>query len=389
MTTEVRGDEAHNGLERVEETLPSEMYFDPGHHERELDCIWYRNWVYLCRADALEGPGSYRTFDLGSQQILLLRDEAGSLRAYHNTCRHRGAQLCRAESGRFGAKRIVCPYHRWSYSLQGALLRTSSLSEPENFDKADYPLYDIVVEDWAGFVFVNLVGGGASVEACFDRESERLDSWPLADLAVGHSYRTVLDCNWKIFWDNFNECLHCPGVHPELSRLVPLYGRGIFAERDDPRWREHRDSSDPKYRGGLRRGADTWSGDGQAQGPTFQGLSDQERRAGHTFASIPPSLYLVAHVDYVRAVRLRPLGPERTELLAEWLFPPESLAEASLDPAEVAAFAILVMEQDAEVCALNQRGLRALNHRAGALMPEEYVLKRFHDWVRAQLDERP
>lgn len=387
----VQTDDSYNGLRRAEETLPSRYYFDPAHHERELAAIWYRNWVYLCRARSLETPGSYRTFDLGTQQVLLLRDQSGRLRAFHNTCRHRGSRLCPAEAGRFASKRIVCPYHRWTYSLEGKLLRTSSLAEPEGFDPADHPLYDVAVREWGGFVFVNLAGDdGPSVERSFDRDSARLDHWPLEDLVVGHSYRRVLECNWKLFWDNFNECLHCPGVHPELCSLVPIYGRAIMTERDDPRWRAHSGANDPRhddprYTGGLRRGAATWSSDGQAHGMTFQGLSDEERRAGQTFVTCLPSVFVVAHVDYVRAVRLRPLGPERTELVAEWLFPPETLADPAFDPANVVEFATLVMEQDAAACELNQRGLRSLRHDKGVLMPEEYLLKRFHDWVRAEL----
>jgi Rieske 2Fe-2S family protein len=387
MTVQTTGDDLYTGLRQAEKTLPSHFYFDQAHYERELSAIWYRNWIYLCRASALERPGSYRTFDLGSQQILLVRDDEGRLRAFHNTCRHRGARLCPKDSGRFAAKRIVCPYHRWTYSLQGALKRTSSLAKPEGFDPADYPLYDVAVSEWVGFVFINLAGDdGPSVEESFDRDSARLDHWPLEDLEVGHSYRKVLDCNWKLFWDNFNECLHCPGVHPELCSLVPIYGRAIMAEHDDPRWREHGAQDDPRYKGGLRHGAATWSTDGHSQGATFQGLSEEEVRAGQTFVTCLPSVFVVAHVDYVRSVRLRPLGPERTELVAEWLFPPETLANPDFDPAKVIEFPTLVMEQDARVCELNQQGLRALRHETGVLMPEEYILKRFHDWVRAELE---
>ncbi len=386
MSVQTLFDDDYNGLTTVEETLPSRAYYDTGHYQQELERIWYRNWVYLCTARSLAAPRSYRTFELGSQQILLLRDEAGRLRAFHNTCRHRGSRLCRAEEGRFAAKRIVCPYHRWAYSLQGELQRTSSLASAEGFDRADYPLYDIAVAEWGGFVFVNLAGDdGRSIEDNFDRDSGRLDHWPLEDLVVGHAYRKTLACNWKVFWDNFNECLHCPGVHPELCSLVPIYGRGIIAERDDPRWRDHEASEDPKFKGGLRRDADTWSLDGGTQGATFQGLSDQERRAGQTFVTSLPSAFVVAHVDYVRVVRLRPLGPEQTELTAEWLFPPETLADPAFDAAKTAEFATLVMEQDAEVCELNQRGLHALPHNAGVLMHEEYYVKGFHDWVRAQM----
>ncbi len=388
MTAETVGDDGYNGLRSVEDTLPSHTYFDADHYERELAAIWYRNWVYLCRAKSLEKPGSYRTFDLGTQQILLLRDEEGRLRAFHNTCRHRGSRLCRAEEGRFTAKRIVCPYHRWTYSLQGKLLRTSSLACPEGFDSEDFPLYDVAVADWGGFVFINLAGDeGPSLEQSFDRASARLDHWPLEDLIVGHSFRKILQCNWKLFWDNFNECLHCPGVHPELSNLVPIYGRALIAERDDPRWREYAALDDPKFKEGLRHDAATWSMDGQAHGETFQGLSDEERRAGQSFATILPSMYVVAHVDYVRVIRLRPIGPEQTELVAQWLFPPETLADAAFDPANIVEFATLVMEQDAEACALNQRGLHSLRHDKGVLMPEEYIVKWFQDWVRTELQK--
>src|SRR5690606_33647526 len=98
----------------------------------------------------------------------------------------------------------------------------------------------------------------------FDPASADLSNWPLADLVVGHSFRKEMACNWKIFWENFNECLHCPGVHPELSALVPIYGRGLMARHDDPDWQEHANDDAPEYAGTLREGAETWSGDGQA-----------------------------------------------------------------------------------------------------------------------------
>ena len=386
MTARRTPDEDYNGLRHPEETLPSHFYFDPAHYERELQAIWYRNWIYLCRAGSLETPGSFRTFQIGSQQVLLLRDEVGRLRAFHNTCRHRGAQLCRAKSGRFQTKRIVCPYHRWTYSLQGELRRISSLHCPADFNLADYPLYDIAVAEWGGFVYVNLAGaGGASLEESFDRAPGRLANWPLADLVVGHSYRKVMACNWKLFWENFNECLHCPGVHPELCKLVPIYGRAIMTERDDRHWREHAGTDDPKYKGGLRRDAATWSLDGRSHSRAFKGLSDEERRAGQTYVSRLPATFVVGHVDYVRVVRLLPLGPEQTELTAEWLFLPDVVAEPDFNPANIVEFAALVMDQDAEICEINQRGLRSLRHATGVLMPEEYLLKKFHDWVRAAL----
>ena len=128
---------------------------------------------------------------------------------------------------------------------------------------------------------------------------------------------------------------------------------------------------------------ETWSRDGRALSHTFAGLSERERAAGQSYAMNLPSMFIVGHVDYVRTVRLVPLGPERTELTAEWLFLPEALAEPDCDLDNIVSFGATVLEEDAAVCEINQRGLRALPHKAGILMPEEYDLHRFHEWVRA------
>jgi Rieske 2Fe-2S family protein len=216
-------------------------------------------------------------------------------------------------------------------------------------------------------------------------QSDRLDNWPLDTLVSGYTFAKVMNCNWKIFWENFNECLHCPSVHPELCDTVPIYGRAIMGERDDPHFPDHSGSDDPLSKGGLRPGAATWSMDGRQQGVGFPGLTEAERRAGQSYVTSLPSSFIVAHVDYVRVVRLRPFGPETTELHAEWLFPKETLEDACFDLANVTDFGTTVMEQDAQVCELNQRGLRSIRHHAGVLMAEEYYLKRFHDWVNAAI----
>jgi Rieske 2Fe-2S family protein len=143
---------------------------------------------------------------------------------------------------------------------------------------------------------------------------------------------------------------------------------------------------DSKPRRNLKSGAETWTPDGKPSGPVFNGLSDAEREAGYTFVTLWPSVYVVAHVDYVRAVRLEPLGPERTRLVAEWYFPPATLAQENFDAAEVASFAKLVMTQDGEAAEMNQRGLSSPWHVRGRLMPEEYEIHRFHRWLLKEME---
>ncbi len=375
----------YNGLLAPEPTLPSRDYFAAEAFERDLKAIWHRNWVHVCRASELAEPLSFRTFRLGTQDVLIVRDETGVLRAFHNTCRHRGSQLCQAEKGRLKARLITCPYHAWSYSLRGDLVRAPSKALPDGFDKADYPLYDVALAEWRGFLFINLDPDTATTPASsFDPASGDLSNWPLENLVAGHRFTKLMKCNWKIFWENFNECLHCPGVHKHLSQLVPIYGRGLMARHDDPEWERHADNDAPEFSGGLKAGAETWSQDGRAHGPKFLDLSAAEQAAGQTYATHLPSMFVVGHVDYVRTVSLRPIGPEETELTAEWLFTPQALASESLELDNIVSFGKQVLEEDAAVCELNQRGLHSARHEAGVLMPEEYDIKRFHDWVRAE-----
>ena len=375
----------YHGLRQAEATLPASAYFDQAEYQRDLDAIWYRRWVVVCRAADIGEPLAYRVFRIGTQEILVVCDETGVLRAFHNTCRHRGSQLCGESAGRLKARLLTCPYHSWSYSLRGDLVRVPSKTLPEGFLKADYPLYAVSLSVWRGFVFVNLDENAKdTVAETFDQGAADLSNWPLEDLATGHVFTKVMNCNWKIFWENFNECLHCPNVHRHLSKLVPIYGRGLMSRHDDPDWALHADNDAPEFSGGLREGAETWSEDGCAHGPVFQGLTEKERAAGQTYAAHLPSMFIVGHVDYVRTVRLMPLGPEQTQLTAEWLFPPDALSSGQADLDNIVSFGTRVLEEDAAVCEINQRGLHALRHQAGVLMPEEYELHRFHQWVREQ-----
>jgi glycine betaine catabolism A len=165
QTTPDATDNRYNGLQEHTKGLPADVYFDPRHYERELQRIWYRNWVYVGRSSDVQRPRSFRAFELGDQKLLLVRDDAGELQGFHNTCRHRGAALCRDNEGVLRSGSIICPYHAWTYNLQGDLLRTSSKRHADGFDVANFPLYKIRVHEWRGFVFAAL----ADIPPPFDR----------------------------------------------------------------------------------------------------------------------------------------------------------------------------------------------------------------------------
>ena len=377
-----------NGLTAAQPTLPYRYYLDEAQLQRELDSIWSRNWIYLCRAETLVASGDYRVFEVGGREIIVLRDNENRLRAYRNSCRHRGSTLCQDDSGCFKGGRIICPYHSWMYDLQGRLQATGTARAVPGFDKEHHALTKVALAEWGGFVFVNLDGAKAKpFEQALAEELEPLANWPLAELRVGHRFSKTLDCNWKLFWENFNECLHCPKVHPGLCQLVPIYRRGIMVRNDDPDWRQRGD--EPKYSGRLREGAETWSPDGKAVTATFTGLTEAERQRGHTYAVALPSLFIVGHVDYVRSVQITPLGAERMRIDAEWFMLPEALDNPDLDLPALAAFAEQVMREDGAICETNHRGLRSSADEHGVLMQEEYEVFAFQEWIRRELGETP
>ncbi len=368
-------------------SLPASWYYDPAQHERELKAIWSKSWNYVCRSDTLDERLAYKTITVGNQNVVVLRDREGALKAFYNTCRHRGSVLCTEKEGKLGSALLVCPYHQWSFAADdGRLVKVSSFEEPAGFDKADYGLFPVALVEWRGCVFINLdPTAEPDPDALFHRSSENLANFPMETMVVAHTWRAEVACNWKSFWENFNECLHCPSVHPELTELVPLYGRRIVNPKDLPDWVDHEGSEDPKYRGGLRDGGETWSHDGSAQGHVIKELTEDDLARGQTYATTYPSMFIGAYPDHARIVRLLPLGPEKMELQMEWLFPQETLDDPSYDIKNVVDFAIMVVEQDSKACEISQLGLHSAPFEGGVLMPEEYHVRDFHTWVKAEL----
>ncbi len=378
----------YNGLTQAAPSLPADWYHDAEHFRAEMQAVWSKHWLYLCRSAALDVARAFQTLSVGDQNILVLRTRAGRLAGYFNVCRHRGSILVTETAGVLPSASLTCPYHQWCYGGEnGGLIGTSSYGDPADFNRADYSLFPISVREWRGFVFINLDPDAVwDDDAAFQRGADKLRGYPLEKLVSGHRWVKRIDCNWKLFWENFNECLHCAWVHPGLSKLVPLYSRRLINEKDRPDWRAHAQDPDPKYRGGLRAGAETWSKDGSAQGRVMPELSRTDVARGQLYAVALPSAYIGCYADHARIVRLLPLGPECIELTVEWLFPRETLNDANYDPANVIDFAVSVLEEDGRACALNQRGLHAAPFQGGVLMPEEYHLKTFHDWLRASLN---
>ncbi|MDH5797862.1 MAG: aromatic ring-hydroxylating dioxygenase subunit alpha [Paracoccaceae bacterium] len=361
-------------LDHCPKTLPAEAYLDPNWFQREQEAIWHRDWVYIGRLSDLPEK-TLRRFTVCNQSILIAHGDNGQISAFLNVCRHRGAEMCGVEDRTFNGRLITCPYHSWAYDIQGHLRSTAFATPTADFDKTEYGLFPVAYKVWCGCIFVSLAE--TPPEFSPDVGVDALNSWPMTELVTGHEFETDLACNWKIFWENYNECLHCPGIHPALSARVPVYRQGVMSANET--------SGTPFDGPVLAENAVTWTVDGKTCGPEFSDLSDDERKTAHNFVTVYPNMFVVAHVDYVRIVSLQPLSAERTKLKAEWLFLPETISAPGFDLPNVVDFATTVLLEDGAACEMNQRGLHSKGYRSGRLMPQEFDIAKFHDWVRSRM----
>jgi len=354
------------GETRLEATLPGASYCEPAVLEREWERVFYRTWLCAGREERVREPGDFLTLTVGRESVLVVRDRDARLRAFYNVCRHRGSRLCSAEEGRLKGS-LTCPYHAWTYALDGRLIGTPHLWQSE-LQREEFSLHAVAVDTWGGFLFVNLEGERAGTLA--DQlgpipERDRRD--PLTEMRVGARAVHEVACNWKILVENYMECYHCPGVHPELCDLVPLYRKGIV------------DSAGTDVIAYFREGACTFTLNGTTRRPLLSGLSEDEKRM-YNGEMIYPTLMLNLFPDYAQYRALSPLAPDRTRIVTEWLFERSTMERPDFDPRDAVEFINLIARQDWDVCERVQQGVASRSHSHGVYVPQETGALDFKAW---------
>ena len=354
-------------LKKLERGLPAGWYRDPEHYARELETFWYGRWIAACREEEIPCAGDWRVVRIGTQTILVTRNESGELRAFHNTCRHRGSILCTEETGSFARGRIVCPYHSWTYDLAGRLVATPRRMETPDFDMKKFSLFEVGLQTWGGFVFVRLSG------------TKKLDlakefkNYGLKNLRIGKRIVADVKANWKLLAENFSECFHCPPVHPELCRIVTAY-------QEAGAWGLRGKEAKPEF----KRGAATLTLDGSARLPSFRGLNKAERQTIYVPWMLPPNLFLNVQPDYVNSHLMFPTGPQSVRIVYDWLFEPKHMPRGA-DLEHYTALWEVTNRQDARNCEWQQQGLQSREFKHGHYIPQEFDCHRFAQWLRAGL----
>jgi Rieske 2Fe-2S family protein len=347
----------------MERTLPRASYLSPEAFDRERERIFWREWFVVGRAEELAGQGDYVVKDVAGESILVVRTRAGALSAYYNVCRHRGSQLVPSGgAGCFGGG-IRCPYHSWTYTLEGELRTAPFLEESDGLARGDLSLHPVGVDVWGGFVFVHLTPGeatrrGHTLAGQLGAVPGRLERYPLAELRVARRIEYEVRANWKVVLENYNECYHCGPVHPELCRLVPAFKQRGGSELDWERGIPHRD------------GAWTFTATGTSNRLPFEGLSDDERTR-HKGELIYPNLMLSLSAEHVAAFYVLPRGPDHTTIVNEFLFHPDEMAKPDFAPADAVDFWDLVNRQDWAICESVQRGMSSRVFERGYYAPME------------------
>jgi glycine betaine catabolism A len=357
-----------------EASLPRAAYVDEAFLDREREGLWWREWVAVGREEQLPEAGDFLSVDLAGERVIVVRTRAGGLSAHYDVCRHRGSRLTTAEqrpdpgtggapgpSGRFKGV-IRCPYHSWCYELDGAVRNAPYLGEADAFDPEDFGLHPVALDTWGGWVFVNAsperVAAGHTLARQLGEIPARIARYPLAGLRAARRIVYDVRANWKVIVENYNECYHCAGVHPELCRIVPAFRDRGGSNLD---W----DNGVPQAEGTF-----TFTLTGVTDRAPFPGLDELER-IRHKGELVYPNLMISLSADHVAAFTLVPKGPDRTLVVVDWLFHPDEMAKPAFDPADAVDFWDLVNRQDWAVCEGVQDGMTSRRFRFGWFAPME------------------
>jgi Rieske 2Fe-2S family protein len=359
------------------QTLPGRYFTSPEIFAEESEKIFLQRWLCVGREERIARPGQYFLQTIGAESVIVLRDRHNQVRAFYNVCRHRGTRLCEEHEGQF-AGTIQCPYHAWTYALDGQLVGAPSADTIEDFDKAEWPLHPVAVATWEGFIFINLAAAPEPFAEAFAPLLGRFSRFNLPALAAYRRIDYDLTCNWKFVVQNYSECYHCPLVHPALVKLSP------------PTSGENDLFTGP-FLGGymdIVDASESLTLSGRSCGVMVSDLPQDDLKRVYYY-SLFPNMLLSLHPDYVMYHTIWPKGPASTLVTCEWLFHPDTLGNPAFNPQDGVDFWDLTNRQDWHVCELSQAGVQSKAYTPGPYSRREGLSAAFDQEVLKALGHRP
>jgi glycine betaine catabolism A len=361
-----------SGTSAPEKSLPQEYFVSPEVFADEQAEIFSKHWLLVGHQSQIASVGDYVVQRVNGESLIVIRDKTGEIHGFFNVCRHRGTRLIENANGRCAT--IQCPYHAWTYGLDGRLIGAPHMDEVPGFDKADYSLHQVDLGLWEGFIFVNLAEGTRlraeatarqargdfiSLERWFAPLAGKFSHWNMSILRPAKRVEYDVRANWKLMFENYSECYHCPGVHPTLSKISPYDS----AEND---------LTEGPFLGGFMK-------INQGKSLTMSGnacalpLGKIENPQQVFYYSVFPNMLLSMHPEYVMVHQLWPQSPDRTLIVCDWFFHPDAFARSDFNPEDAIEFWDMTNKQDWHVCELSQQGIASRAYRPGPYSPRESI----------------
>ena len=360
-------------------TLAGHFYTDADVFAREQQFVFEQMWFCAVRSSDLAKPGAFRKVQVGRESVLVIRGRDGGLRAFLNICRHRGAQLCTEPSGEL-KRNLQCPYHAWTYGLDGRLVAAPNLTKMPDVDRVEYGLHEVHLREWLGYAWVSLAAEPPSFEddvqgAVAERlgDLDAIEHYETQDLEVGRRITYDVKANWKLIIENFMECYHCATIHPELTEVLPEFADGFAAQYFVGHGAE------------FAEDAQGFTVDGSEGFDRLPGVADDQDRRYYAI-TVKPTVFINLVPDHVIVHRMFPLAADRTIVECDWLYSKDVVASGKDVSRSVELFH-RVNEQDFEACVRTQPAMSSRAYRdGGVLVPSEHHIGAFHDWLLAQID---
>ncbi len=344
-------------------TLGAKYYTAAEIYDLETERIFNGHWLCVGRESEIVEAGSCLPVQVEGESLLLARDNEHQLHGFFNVCRHRGTRLCEESVGK--RRSIVCPYHGWTYGFNGKLLSAPNMTESQCVSVGDLGLKPVATASWCGFVFVNF-SADCQFEMAYQPLGGKFDKWSLDELVPVSRRVYDVQANWKLIFQNYNECYHCPRIHPALN-LLSSYRTA------------RNDLEEGPFLGGpmqLSDGVSSMSTTGQACAQALPRLTEIERRQVYYY-SLFPTLLLSPHPDYVLVHRIERQSLSLTRVVCEFLFHPQAVAAPGFDPSPAIEFWDQTNQQDWHVCELSQQGIASRAYVPGPYSDLESTVAAF------------
>ena len=376
-------------------TLARDFYCDPAVFRLDLENIFYRDWMFAGHDCEIKQPGQFFTLQIGDYPVVVVRGNDGEIRALHNSCRHRGSRVCTVERGK--AKRLVCPYHQWSYDLDGTLLRARHMDA--EVDKSQLGMKPVHCRSVGGYIFVCVGRDAPDWDAFSTTVAPYLAPHDLADTKVAFSSTIVENGNWKLVWENNRECFHCAANHPELIRSFPEAPTvtGVDAVFSDPGMVEHwarcegvglpsrfKISADGQHRitrGPLIEGIESYTMSGGKAVQRQLADAVMEPLIGTLMLFHYPSTWNHVLGDHASSFRVLPIDATHTEVTTKWLVHKDAVEGVDYDLKQLTEVWLATNDQDRRVVEENQRGILSPAYEPGPYsIEQESGVMQFVDW---------